>query len=120
MNELNMEIVQWIKLDDKIKEYNKKIRELKELKDSKFDSIYDKLDVDNKNIEDLPKYKIDQFNSMISFNKLVSYNPLTYRYLENCLNEYLKDENETKKIIEYIKNNRNKDSKTILKRDNII
>lgn len=120
MNELGIEIVQWIKLDDKIKEYNKKIRELKELKDSKSDIIYDKLDVYSKNIEDLPKYKIDQYNSMIYFNKTVSYNSLTYRYLENCLNEYLKDEKEVKKIIEYIKNNRIKDSKTILKRDTII
>jgi hypothetical protein len=119
-NELNKEIVQWIQLDEQIKGYNKKISELKELKDSKYDLIYDKLNVDDKNIDDLPKYKIEKYNSMVYFNTSVNYSSLTYRYLENCLNEYFKDAEEVQKMMEYIKGNRKRETRLILKRDSII
>tara|TARA_Y100001958_G_scaffold158971_1_gene158605 strand:+ start:7242 stop:7604 length:363 start_codon:yes stop_codon:yes gene_type:complete len=120
MNRINNEIIEWIRIDDKIKDYNMKIKELKELKDQKYDNIYEILELEKKNIEDIPKYKIDKLNTLISFNKTTSYSSLTYRYLEKCLVEYFKNDTEVQKVIDYIKENREIENKILIKRDNIM
>ena len=117
MERANNEIIEWIRIDDKIKEYNLKIKELKEIKDEKYDNINEILDLENKNIKDVPKYKIEKLNALISFNKTVSYNSLTYRYLESCLTKYFGNDEESKKVISYIKENRDSEEKILIKRD---
>lgn len=120
MNRVNNEIIEWIRIDDKIKEYNLKIGELKEIKNQKYDNINEILGLENKNIEDIPRYKIDKLNTLIYFNKTTSYSSLTYRYLEKCLIEYFKNDEDAKKIINYIKENREIENKILIKRDNLI
>ena len=120
MNRVNNEIIEWIRIDDKIKEHNIKIRELKELKDQKYDNINEILGFETKDIETIPKYKIDKLNTLISFNKTTTYSSLTYRYLEKCLIDYFKDDTEVQKVIDYIKENREVENKILIKRDNII
>ena len=54
-----------------------------------------------------------QFNSAVKisdgqlkFVKIKETQPLTFKYLETCLSEIIKNEDQVKKIIEYIKNKR--------------
>jgi hypothetical protein len=120
MEKINSEIIQWIQIDDKIKEYNEKIKELREIKDNKYDSIYEILDIDNTETSNLPKYRIEKLNSFISFNKRTNYNPLTYKYLENCFNSYFDDKEQSDKLLSFIKDNREKETKVSIKRDSIL
>ena len=120
MEKINGEIIQWIRIDDKIKEYNLKIRELRQVKETQYDSIYEILDLDNVETTELPKYKIDKLNSLISFNKSTNYSPLTYKYLEDCFSSYFDDNEQSEKLLSFIKDNREKATKVYIKRDSIL
>jgi hypothetical protein len=45
-------------------------------------------------------------DGQLKFVKVKETQPLTFKYLETCLSEIIKNEEQVKKIVEYIKNKR--------------
>lgn len=94
-------INQWINLDDQIKIYSEKIKELRERK-----NIIEKnatyLACENKLLNS--PIKIKDGNLKIVNTKITS--PLTFKYLEKSLGGIIQNKEQIQRILTYIKNNR--------------
>lgn len=94
------QIQQWVTIDNQMKIVADKMKELRDKKNAISEQI-------NTHIEST------QFNSSVKisdgqlkFVNVKETQPLTFKYLETCLSEIIKNEEQVKKIIEYIKNKR--------------
>ena len=94
------QIQQWVTIDNQMKIVADKMKELRDKKNAISEQI-------NTHIE------TTQFNSSVKisdgqlkFGNVKETQPLTFKYLETCLSEIIKNEEQVKKIIEYIKNKR--------------
>lgn len=94
------QIQQWVTIDNQMKIVADKMKELRDKKNAISEQI-------NTHIEST------QFNSAVKisdgqlkFVNVKETQPLTFKYLETCLSEIIKNEEQVKKIIEYIKNKR--------------
>jgi hypothetical protein len=94
------QIQQWVSVDNQIKTLNEQIKELKEQKNTLSEQINEY--VETKNVSSSIKLNDGQ----IRFVKVKETQQLTFKYLETCLTEIIKNEEQVKKIIEYIKNKR--------------
>ena len=106
-NDLTKYIKQWIIYDDFIKECNRKsklVRQKKELIESKVTQLLEQ--------NSLTNTKINIGNNNISYQETSSTSALSYKFIQDCLSKYLK-ENEVNKICEILKNERDKGKKTI-------
>jgi len=94
-------INQWINLDDQIKIYNEKIKELRERK-----NIIEKnatyLASENKLLNS--PIKIKDGDLKIVNTKVTS--PLTFKYLEKSLGGIIQNKDQVQRILTHIKNNR--------------
>jgi len=95
------QIQQWVQIDNQLKSVNEKVKELREKKNSISHKI-------NNHIEEnqLNNAAIKISDGQLKFVKLKETQPLTFKYLETCLSEIIKNEEQVKKIVEYIKNKR--------------
>ena len=95
------QIQQWVQIDNQLKQMNEKTRELR----------------DKRNVleNDITKYaftnNLNNSSVKISDGKLKFVNtkihePLTFKYLENTLNEVIKSESQVIAIMEHLKNKR--------------
>jgi predicted transcriptional regulator len=105
------QIQQWVQIDNQLKSFNEKIKELRDKKNIIFQQI-------NNNIEEkqLNNATIKITNGQLKFVKIKETQPLTFKYLETCLSEIIKNEEQVKKIVEYIKNKRQVNYITEIKR----
>jgi predicted CopG family antitoxin len=105
------QIQQWVQLDNQLKSFSEKIKELRDKKNNIFEQI-------NHNIEEkqLNNATIKITNGQLKFVKIKETQPLTFKYLETCLSEIIKNEEQVKKIVEYIKNKRQVNYITEIKR----
>ena len=94
------QLQQWVSIDNQMKIVADKMKELRDKKNAISEQI-------NTHIE------TTQFNSSVKisdgqlkFGNVKETQPLTFKYLETCLSEIIKNEEQVKKIIEYIKNKR--------------
>ena len=94
------QLQQWVSIDNQMKIVSDKMKELRDKKNTISEQI-------NTHIE------TNQINSVVKlsdgqlkFVKVKETQPLTFKYLETCLSEIIKNEEQVKKIIEYIKNKR--------------
>ena len=94
------QIHQWVAIDNQMKIVADKMKELRDKKNTISEQI-------NTHIE------TNQINSVVKlsdgqlkFVKVKETQPLTFKYLETCLSEIIKNEEQVKKIVEYIKNKR--------------
>lgn len=94
-------IQQWVSIDNQMKILNDKMKELREAKNNISDQI-------NSHIEttQLSNATIKLNDGQLKFIKVKETQPLTFKYLETCLSEIIKNEEQVKKIVEYIKNKR--------------
>jgi len=93
-------IQQWVAIDNQMKILNEKMKELRDKKNTLTNQI-------NNHVE------TEQFSGSINisdgqlrFVKVKETQQLTFKYLETCLGEIIKNEEQVKKIVEYIKNKR--------------
>ena len=105
------QIKEWVQIDNQLKLLNDKTKSLREQKNKLNENI---INYANKN---------DIFNShiQISDGKLKFANskvaaPLTFKYLEKCLGEVIRNENQVKQIMEYVKSKREINTITEIKR----
>ena len=95
------QIQQWITIDNKMNILNDKMKELREKKNSISQQI-------NTHIEtsQLNNTSVKISDGQLKFVNVKETQQLTFKYLETCLSEIIKNEEQVKKIVEYIKNKR--------------
>ena len=95
------EIKNWVSLDNQIKQQNEKIRILKEERNETAENI-------NRIIEDknLQNATVEISDGKLRFSTSRIAQPLTFKYIEQCLGEIISDSTQVEKIIEYIKSKR--------------
>ena len=94
-------IQQWVSIDNQIKQLSDKMKELREKKSTLNDAIFNH--VDNSNLSNAT---VQISDGKIKFVKTKDTQVLTFKYLETCLHEIIKNEDQVNKIIDYIKNKR--------------
>ena len=114
---MDQKIVQWVQCDDKIKEYNTKSKTIREIKDKLSHEILHELDIQNKEKESLPKFNIQSLQTSITPQINNSYEGLTNKFLAECFREYFDSEEESKKLLLFIKSKRKVEKKYSLKRE---
>jgi uncharacterized phage infection (PIP) family protein YhgE len=95
------QIQQWVTIDNQIKQLNEQLRELRDQKNELNETIT--THVENSNLSNAT-VKIS--DGRIRFVKVKDTQPLTFKYLESCLREIIKNEEQVNKILDYIKNKR--------------
>ena len=95
------QIQQWITIDNQMKIVGDKMKELRDKKNIISEQI-------NTHIEtsELSNASIKINDGQLKFIKVKETQQLTFKYLETCLSEIIKNEEQVNKIIEYIKNKR--------------
>ena len=86
------EIDDWINIDNEIKRLSDYINKLKERKNNLHDKII--------------SYAKQKKSEKIKYILTNTFQPLTFTYINKCLNEIIKKEDQVKQIINYIKQKR--------------
>ena len=94
-------IKNWLILDNKIKELNQQISNLREKKNSYKNDIYEHFERNNLN-----NATIKIGDDYLKFVETKQQAPISYKFLIQALNYCLDDENDIQKIMNYIKTNR--------------
>ena len=94
-------IQQWVSIDNQMKQLTDKMKELRDKKNTLNDAIFNH--VENSNLSNATLQISD---GKIKFIKTKDTQVLTFKYLETCLHEIIKNEDQVNKIIDYIKNKR--------------
>ena len=99
--EFKEQIQQWVTIDNQLKIIGERMKELRDKKNENTDQI-------NTHIEtaELSNSVVKINDGQLKFIKVKETQPLTFKYLETCLSEIIKNEEQVKKIIEYVKNKR--------------
>jgi hypothetical protein len=92
---------QWLILDNEIKNYNEKIKEIR-TKQKNIEEILTKYAGNN----NLLNSHIRISNDRLKFVNTKVTSPLTFKYLEKSLREIIKNEDQVNTIINHIKNSR--------------
>lgn len=97
----DQQIKEWVQLDNQLKILNEKIKEIREKRYGLNNSIIEHVSKNNslKNQINLPDGKL-------KFAQTNSATPLTFKYVEKCLGEVIRNENQVKQIIDYIRSKR--------------
>jgi hypothetical protein len=94
-------IQQWVNIDNQIKILNDKLKELRDKKNDLSENIHHYVEETN-----LSNSSIKISDGQLKFVQVKETQPLTFKYLETCLSEIIKNEDQVKKIVEYVKNKR--------------
>jgi len=94
-------VQKWITIDNQIKLLNDKMKELRDKKNSVSEEINSYIETKN-----MTNSSIKLSDGQLKFVKIKETQQLTFKYLETCLGEIIKNEEQVKKIVEYIKNKR--------------
>lgn len=98
---LEQQIQQWVAVDNQLKTLTDKVKELRDQKNTLSENI-------NTHVEnsDLQNATIKISDGKLKFVQLKETQPLTFKFLDSCLREIIKSEEQVDKIMEYIKNKR--------------
>ena len=94
-------IRQWVAIDTQLKILNDKHKELRDKKQELSNQINCYVET-----KELANSTINIGDGKIKFINVKDTQQLTFKYLETCLGEIIKNEEHVKKIIEYVKNKR--------------
>jgi hypothetical protein len=94
-------IQQWIAIDNQMKIINDKHKELRDKKQSLSNQINSYVET-----KQLSNSTINISDGKLKFINVKDTQQLTFKYLETCLGEIIKNEEQVKKIVDYIKNKR--------------
>jgi len=94
-------IKEWVKLDEQQKILSKKQKELREKKNILNVSINDYIETN-----DLNNSIIKISDGSLKYNPTKNIQPLTFRYIRECLSNCISNEENVKKLMEYIKQHR--------------
>mgnify|MGYP000494545738 CR=1 FL=1 len=94
-------VKEWVKYDDKIREYNEIIKDLREKKSMLQKDITVYADENN-----LLHATIQISDGKLKFNKKKTTSPLSLKYIQKCLESCISNEDDIAKIMSIIKENR--------------
>jgi hypothetical protein len=94
-------IQNWVSIDNQIKTLSEQIKELRDKKNVITEKINTHVETSK-----LENVSVKISDGQLKFVKVKDTQQLTFKYLETCLVEIIKNEEQVKKIIEYIKNKR--------------
>ena len=94
------QVKNWVILDQKIQMINEKTKQIRELKSTITTDICDYIKRNN------ITSNIGISNGELRMYDKKDYKPLTFTYVEKCLNEIIKDKTHVEYIIKYLKDNR--------------
>ena len=97
--ELNIQ--QWVSVDNQIKLLNDKIHDLREKKQRLSENINSHVDQNN-----LKNATVQISDGKIRFISTKIAPPLTFKYVEKSLGEVIKNPEQVKRIVDYLKTNR--------------
>ena len=112
MDTLQKNLLQWTKLDLELKELNKKcsnIRKKKDILQSRICPV-----IKSENLED-NIFSIPALQTNVFFKEQKSSESLSYKFLEDKLNDYFDTPDKTGLLIQYLKDNRKTETSFILK-----
>lgn len=95
------QIKEWVHLDNQLKILNDKVKEIREKKTSLNNSIIDYASKNN-----IFHSNVNITDGKLKFAQSKVTNPLTFKYLEKCLGEVIRNENQVTQILDYIKKQR--------------
>jgi len=101
----------WVSLDNEFRRINKKLQDIKSKKNEINDNILNYFHENNINS---PTINISDGKLQLIETKQA--NALTFKFLEECLNEYFEDEQKTENMITFIKSKRSYSLNQSLKR----
>jgi len=96
---IEKQLQQWVILDNQYKLVQEKAKELREKKHSLLESITTNGGLSTNSVVNITDGRI----KLVNTHKTT---PLTFTYVETCLSEIIKNEDQVKQIVEYIKNKR--------------
>lgn len=99
--DLSQHIKEWVNYDNQIKLHSNKMKELRLRKSQLTESIFDYAEQNN-----LQNAVIEISDGKLKFQNIKQTSPLNFRFLEQCLNECIGNEEDVKNIIKYIKQKR--------------
>ena len=95
------DIQNWVLIDNQMKLLSEKMKELRDKKNAISQKINTHVET-----EQLENASIKISDGRLKFIKVKDTQQITFKYLETCLSEIIKNEEQVKKIVEYIKNKR--------------
>jgi hypothetical protein len=102
---------QWVVLDNQHKKANEQVKVIRDAKNTLGNSIISDLAANN--IHN-PKFNISDGNLRLVETKQA--NVISYKFLLECFNEYLEDENKADELLEFVKNKRTFTNASSIKR----
>jgi hypothetical protein len=97
-SEIENQVVEWMNIDTQIKQYNDKLKELRDKRTHLEEFII------TKTVDVNTPIRVNNGSLKIIHSKM--YEPLTFKYLEKALSEMIKNETQVKQIMEYVKKER--------------
>jgi hypothetical protein len=95
------QIQQWVTIDNQMKLLNERMKELRDKKTVLSQNINEHIETNN-----LAASVVKLSDSQLKFIKVKDTQQLTFKYLETCLHEIIKNENQVNTIVDYVKNKR--------------
>ena len=114
---MGQRIVEWVHYDNKMKEYNDKLKTLREKKEKLNEEILSELDVVNKEKNELPIFNIHSLKTSITPHVSNTYESYTTKFYKECFSEFLDSEEKADELIKFMKKKRKVEKKYSLKRD---
>jgi hypothetical protein len=100
-NEFQENIKEWVSIDNKIKNLQQNVKELRQTKNGLTDNIFQYAETNN-----LENAVIQISDGKLKFQNVKSTSPLTFGLLKQCLNECIQDSEQVESLIQYIKSKR--------------
>lgn len=105
-------IQKWATLDSQLKNVNEKIKKMRDMKNELSENICEYIEKNN------IKTKINITDGQLSINEKKIYSPLSFGYIEECLEKIIDDSDQIDFIINYLRDNREVDYVKEIRRTN--
>lgn len=100
-NQFIENVQKWVLIDNQLKIVNEKTKKMREMKHTLSEDICKYMNENN-----LVNKKIGITNGELRVVEKKDYSPLSYGYIEKCLEEIIPDKSYVEYIIQYLKDNR--------------
>jgi hypothetical protein len=94
-------VQKWVSIDTQIKAINEKVKKAREIKSQLIGNIYEYVE---KNA--LTNTRIEISDGDLKFYEKRDYQPITFGYVEDCLEKLFSDPKEVERIMDYLHDNR--------------
>ncbi len=95
------QLQQWVAIDNQMKTLNDRMKELRDKKNVLSQNINTHIETNN-----LSDSSVKLSDGQLKFVKVKDTQQLTFKYLETCVREIIKNEEQVTKIVDYVKNKR--------------